>query len=206
MKNVFRIFVATVLAASFASCTLGKPAVEKVRTITVCGTGSVEVAPNVAEIMFTVVTGGWSARQIVADNDTITNRFVDAVIALGLPSDAVTRSECSVSNPGNSYESRRTVKVSVGNMALIPAIIDCKTTSVRLNGVSFDYTDSASEVRRARTVAIKNAQDAASLLAGASGCKTADVVSIANEKVTQTKTDDGKIIITSSLAVTYDLQ
>ena len=206
MKKVFGIFTAIVLAVFFVSCTLGKPVVEKVRTITVDGTGSVEVVPNVAEITFTVVTGGWSARQIVADNDTITNRFVDAVIALGVPKDSITRSECSVSNPGNSYESRRTVKVSVINMALIPAVIDCKTTSVRLNGVSFEYTDSASEVRRARTAAIKNAQDAASLLAGASGCKTADVVAIANEKITQTKTDDGKITITSTLTVTYDLQ
>ena len=206
MKNGLRVFAVIVLALTAVSCTLGKPAVEKVRTITVDGNASVQVVPNVAEIMFTVVTGGWSARQIVTDNDTITNRFVDAVMALGLPVDAVSRSECSVSNSGNSYESRRAVKVSVTNMALIPAVIDCKTTSVRLNGVSFEYIDSASEIRRARTAAIKNAQDAASLLAGASGCKTADVVSIANEKVSQTKTDDGKIMITSTLTVTYDLQ
>ena len=77
---------------------------------------------------------------------------------------------------------------------------------MKLTSVEYTYADAASEIRRARTAAVQNAQDAASLLAGASGSKTGDVVSITNESVTKTSERDGTIKIQSNLTVTYDLQ
>ena len=61
-----------------SACTITKPE-EKSRTIMVNGSASVEIPSDLEVVQFTVVTSGWSARQIVQDNDTITQRFVNAV-------------------------------------------------------------------------------------------------------------------------------
>ena len=59
--------VLIVLAGMFVTaCTINKPA-EKVRTVTVNGTGSVSVSPDSAVLSFSVTTSGWSAKQIVTD-------------------------------------------------------------------------------------------------------------------------------------------
>ena len=198
--------VLIVLAGMFVTaCTINKPA-EKVRTVTVNGTGSVSVSPDSAVLSFSVTTSGWSAKQIVTDNGTIAGRFVTAAVAAGVNENDIFQSECTVSNPGNNYEARRTVTVTVRNLSIVPAVIDCKSASMKLTSVEYTYADSASEIRRARTAAVQNAQDAASLLAGASGSKTGDVVSITNESVTKTSERDGTIKIQSNLTVTYDLQ
>lgn len=205
MKYVGKIVLVVLVAVLAASCTINKPA-EKVRTITVSGSGSASVSPDSAVLSFTVTTSGWSAKQIVTDNNTIADRFSSAVIAAGVSGDDILKSECTVTNPGSSYEARRTVTVTVRNLSLLPAVIDCKTASIRLTAMEYAYADYASEIRRARTAAVQNAQDAASLLAGASGSKTGDVVSIGDESVTKTTERDGTIKITSSLTITYDLQ
>ena len=79
-------------------------------------------------------------------------------------------------------------------------------------------------MREARTLAIKNAQDAASLLAGASGCKVNSVLEIredytstgrGNEMLykaasmsngaTPTPITEGNVTITSNVTVKYEL-
>ena len=97
------------------------------------------------------------------------------------------------------------------------------------NGItSFEYlcSDKTTALREARTLAIKNAQDAASLLAGASGCKVNSVLEIredytsvgrandmmykfavaeAAEGGTRTPIVEGNITITSNVTVKYEL-
>lgn len=205
MRYIGKLVPVVLAAVLAASCTINKPA-EKVRTITVTGSGSVSAAPDSAVLSFTVTTSGWSAKQIVSDNNTVSERFSAAVTAAGVGEDDILRSECTVTNPGSSYEARRTVTVTVRNLSLIPAVIDCKTASIRLTAMDYMYADYASEIRRARTAAVQNAQDAASLLAGASGSRTGEVISIGDESVTKTTERDGTIKITSSLTMTFDLQ
>ena len=61
-------------------------------------------------------------------------------------------------------------------------------------------------MRRARSAAVQQTQDAASLLAGASGSKINGVLDIAEEKTSTTSTPDGKINVTSEVKVTYLIQ
>lgn len=205
-KGIKLVFSILALSVVLSSCYINKES-EQAKTITVNGTGTILSNPDTATLDFTVVTAGWSAKQIVTDNDTLSNRLAEAVKNVGVSSNDVFISDCIVSNPASQYEARRNVRVIVRNISLVSAVVDCKSgAGVRLTKVEFSVNDTASVMRRVRSAAVQNAQDAASLLAGASGSKIGEVVSISEEKNETKYTSDGKINITSEVKVTYSIQ
>ncbi|MCR5400985.1 MAG: SIMPL domain-containing protein [Treponema sp.] len=204
MKKQLKIISMLSISLLLLSCTINKPE-ERQKTITVSGSASVTLPSDLQVIEFVVTTSGWSAKLIVQDNDTITQRFVNAVKEVGVSEGDIQTTNCVITNP-NNYESRRQVFVTVRNPALVPAIIDCKSGLIKLKNIRFETADTQSEVRRVRSLAIQNAQDAASLLAGASGSKIGEVTGIESDEIIETKTDDHKLILTSKVKVSYDLQ
>lgn len=205
-KGIKFICLAFILPLIFSSCYINRENEQK-KTITVNGTGLVTSAPDTAEIDFTVVSAGWSAKQIVTDNDTLSKRLADAVKNVGVNENDIVFSDCVISNPSNQYEARRNIRVTVRNVSLVPAVVDCKTgASVRLKSVSYALNDTAAATRRARSAAIQQTQDAASLLAGASGSKISSVLDIVEEKTSTSTSADGKINVTSEVKVTYSIQ
>lgn len=205
-KGIKSIISIITLSALLSSCYINKES-DQAKTITVTGTGTILSNPDTATLDFTVVTTGWSAKQIVTDNDTLSNRLAEAVKNVGVSNNDVFLSDCIVSNPANQYEARRNVRVIVRNVSLVSAVVDCKSgAGVRLVKVEYSLNDSAPVMRRVRTAAVQNAQDAASLLAGASGSKIGEVVGISEEKNETKYSSDGKITITSEVKVTYSLQ
>lgn len=208
MKITFKcICIAAISAIMLSSCYIQKEQ-EQYRTIYVTGTGSAAAVPDTATVNFAVVTTGWSAKSIVTDNDTLTNRLVEAVKNAGVNPDDIQFSECTVSMPSSQYEAKRSVKVTVRNLKIVPAVIDCKIpgNQVRLGTTEFSVADESNLLRRAKTAAIQNAQDAASLLSGASGCKIGLVSSIYEDEITKEVGKDGKITATVRVGVTYNLQ
>ncbi len=205
-KGIKVISAAFSIAVLLSSCYIQKET-EQVKTITVTGTGTVSDAPDAASVEFSIVNYGWSAKLIVTDNDTLTNRLKDAVKNAGVNEEDITITECSITNPTSQYEARRTLKAVTTNVKLVPAIVDCKSGAfVRLGKTEYFVSDSANTIRRARTAAVQNAQDAASLLAGASGCKIGAVVEINNEEITTSTTSDGKIVTSATIKITYNLE
>ena len=199
--------LAVFTAALFFSCTIvtKQDQKSKIKTISVSGTAAVLVEPDMEVIEFIVTTSGWSAKQIVQDNDAVTERFVLAVKNVGVADDDIFQTECIISNP-NGYEARRNVIVNARNISLVPSIIDCKTGLIRLKSVSFEKGDKSGDVRSARTKAIQNAQEAASLLAGASGARLGSVMNIYGDEVVMSKTENNKIEIRASVKVDYSLE
>ncbi len=205
-KGIKLFFLASTFSFLLCSCYI-KQESEQTKTITVNGTGTVTAEPDMATIDFTVVSSGWSAKQIVTDNDTLTKRLSDAVKNIGVNENDISVSDCTISNPSNQYEARRTVRVIVRNVSIVPAVIDCKSgAATRLKSFEYGLSDSSTLNRRARTAAIQQAQDAASLLAGASGSKISTVIDINEEKLSITPVSGGKINVTSQVKVTYSLQ
>ncbi len=205
-KGIKLICSAFALSLIFSSCYINRENESK-KTITVSGEGTIISSPDTAEIDFTVVSAGWSAKQIVADNDTLSKRLTDAVKNVGVSENDIVLSDCTISNPSNQYEARRNIRITVRNISLVPAVIDCKVgASIRLKSVAYGLNDTASVMRRARSAAVQQTQDAASLLAGASGSKINGVLDIAEEKTSTTSTPDGKINVTSEVKVTYLIQ
>lgn len=205
-KGIKLICSAFLLSLVFSSCYINRENEQK-KTITVNGAGTITSAPDTAEVNFTVVSAGWSAKQIVADNDTLSKRLTDAIKNIGVSESDIVLSDCTISNPSNQYEARRNIHVTVRNISLVPAVIDCKVgASIRLKSVSYGLNDTAAIMRRARSAAVQQTQDAASLLAGASGSKISNVLDIVEEKTSTTSTTDGKISITSEVKATYLIQ
>lgn len=207
MKKGIKLICSSVaLLMLFSSCYINRePTVKK--TITVNGSATITSNPDIATIDFTVVSYGWSAKQIVQDNDTIANRLSETVKKVGVSENDILISDCTITNPSNQYEARRNVRVTVRNINLVSAVVDCKSgASMRLKGIEYGLADSAAVLRRARSAAIQQAQDSASLLAGASGCKISEAMEITEEKTSSSVQTDGKINVISEVKVTYLLQ
>jgi uncharacterized protein YggE len=236
MKFFLKTIVLVLTACVMFSCTIRKPA-ETPRTITVNGTGTVSAEPDQASIIVSVVTQEWVAKPAADENAAAMTKVRDAVIAAGINSSDITTTDYSIvrqdtwangrSWPGK-YQVRNSLNITIKNTSLASTVIDTAIAAGanELTSLSFSVADTASLVRQARTLAVQQAQDAASLLAGASGCKIGQVISIAENNNSgapelnrmakveavmagsdvSTPLSAGKIKVTSSVTITYALQ
>lgn len=201
------ILIAAALSASLMLSSCNKQEiVESPKSITVHGSNKIETAPDLAVLTFSVTTTGWSAKAITNDNNVITTKLVDAIKNVGVSEEDIFKTDCIISNPGNSYEAKRNVIVTARNLSLIGQIVDCKTTQIKLSSISYKLNDTVSLLRQVRTGTIKNAQDIASLLAGASGSKIGRVLKIVDGEIITKDEPNGKISIATDSTVTFELQ
>lgn len=224
----------------FVSCTVNKPA-ENVRTITVSASGSVSVKPDQVSLIYSIKTQSWWIETAVANNAQATTNVIDALREMGLSdSDIATydyRISQSRSNNGGAdilngnYIVSNTISVTIRDITNVGKIIDTVANRVGRNSTflglsSFEYqvSDTTSAMRQARTLAVQNAQDAASLIAGASGCKVDSVMEIREDYTTTgsnmrfmakaemadasgvtTPITEGSVQVTSNVTVTYSI-
>ncbi len=223
-------------AALFSSCMISRPAKEDapVRSITVSGSGSVSVKPDMVSIKFIVKTTNWNCPAAAERNAINTTNTINAIKEAGIPDSDITTYDYSITQDNShtyagEYTVRNTIAVIIRNIDLTGKVIDAAVkNNTGANGItSFEYlvSDKATALREARTLAIKNAQDAASLLAGASGCKVNGVIEIREDYTSAGRSNDmlykavsmsagsgtptpiveGNITITSNVTVKYEL-
>jgi hypothetical protein len=236
MKNSIKsILIIGLGTALLSSCVLGRPAKEEapVRSITVSGTGSVSVKPDMVSMKFIVRTTGWNCPQAAERNAINTTNTINAIKEAGVPESDISTYDYSITqdnshNYAGEYTVRNTIAVLIRNVDITGKVIDAAVkNNTGANGItSFEYlvSDKATALREARTLAIKNAQDAASLLAGASGCKVNSVLEIREDYTsagrgndmlykaasmtngaTPTPITEGNVTITSNVTVKYEL-
>ena len=236
MKNSIKsILIIGLGTALLSSCVLGRPAKEEasVRSITVSGSGSVSVKPDMVSLKFIVKNTGWVCPQVTERNAINTTNTINAIKEAGIPESDISTYDYSITQDNShsyagEYTVRNTIAVLIRNVDLTGKVIDAAVrNNTGANGItSFEYlvSDKATALREARTLAIKNAQDAASLLAGASGCKVSGVLEIREDYTsagrsndmmfkaasmadggTQTPIVEGNITITSNVTVKYEL-
>ena len=237
MKNLVKsIFVIGVGAALLSSCVLGRPSKEEapVRSITVSGTGSVSVKPDMVSLKFIVKNSGWNCPQVAEKNAALTTSALALIKEAGIPDSDISTYDYSITQDNShtyagEYTARNTIAVIVRNIDMTGKVIDAAIKSnTGANGLtSFEYlcSDKTTALREARTLAIKNAQDAASLLAGASGCKVSSVIEIREDYTSSGRSNDmmyktaslgasngtptpimeGNIAITSNVTVKYEI-
>ena len=221
--------------ALLSSCVLGRPSKEEapVRSITVSGSGSVSVKPDMVSMKFIVKTTGWNCPQTAERNAINTSNTIAAIKEAGIPESDISTYDYSITQDNShtyagEYTVRNTIAVIIRNINLTGKVIDAAVkNNTGANGItSFEYlvSDKATALREARTLAIKNAQDAASLLAGASGCKVNGVLEIREDYTSSGRGNDmlfkavsmdaggtptpiveGNITITSNVTVKYEL-
>ena len=236
MKKLIKsILVLGMSTALLSSCILGRNTKEEapVRSITVSGTGSVSVKPDMVSIKFIVKSTNWNCLQAAEKNAINTSSTIAAIKEVGIPESDISTYDYSITQDNShsyagEYTVRNTIAVIVRNTSLTGNVIDAAVKSTTgANGVtSFEYlvSDKETALREARTLAIKNAQDAASLLAGVSGCKVNGVLEIREDYTSAGRSNDmmfkaaamdaggtttpiveGNITITSNVTVKYEL-
>ncbi len=235
-KMIKSILIIGLGCALFSSCMIGRPAKDEapVRSITVSGSGSVSVKPDMVSMKFIVKSTNWNCQQAAEKNAINTANTIAAIKDAGIPESDISTYDYSITqdnshNYAGEYTVRNSIAVVIRNIELTGKVIDAAVkNNIGANGItSFEYlvSDKATALREARTLAIKNAQDAASLLAGASGCKVNGVLEIredytsagrANDMMfkavsmeasggTPTPIVEGNVTITSNVTVKYEL-
>jgi Uncharacterized conserved protein len=236
MKKIFAILVSALAVCSFFSCAYKKPA-DTQRTITVSGTGNVSAEPDQASIIVSVVTQEWVAKLATDENAAAMTKVRDAVIAAGVKAVDITTTDYSVARqdtwangrswPGK-FQVRNSLNIMIKNISSSGAVIDAAVAAGanELSSLSFSVADTAPLVRQARMLAVQQALDTASLLAGASGCKIGQVVSIQENGSAPSPVFDrmvkteaaaaaadvptpltaGKVTVSAGVTVTYALQ
>ena len=238
MKRIIKSIAIISLGASLlTSCVLARPAEkpEEKRTITVSGTGSISVKPDMVSLKFVVRNSGWNIVQVAERNAINTTNTLNALKEAGIPESDISTYDYSITQDNThtyagEYTARNTIAVIVRNIDITGKVIHAAVkNNIGANGItSFEYlvSDKTTALREARTLAIKNAQDAASLLAGASGCKISGVMNIREdytsvgrqndmlfkavgmsreESAPSTPIVEGNITISSNVTVTYEL-
>ena len=237
MKRSLYIVALIISGVLLSSCYMknNDEKVEDKRYITVSGTGAVTLKPDMVTLKFHVKTTDWNVNNAAEKNAVKTNNVLNAFKEIGLADEDVSTYDYRITQdnskeyPGQ-YTVQNIIVVNVRNLDNVGNVIDTAVkNNTGANGISsFQYvvTDKTTALREARTLAVQNAQDAASLLAGASGCKLGDVVdlkedytssdsngydrmykAVALEESTNTATPiaEGNVTITSNITVKYEL-
>lgn len=232
MSNKTKIFfIIGALTVIFSSCTVNKPE-EKVRTITVSGTGQVSLPADQLTVKFLVKTTEWNVNLSREKNAETTTKVIEKIKETGVSADDISTADYSIyQDNSNTYPGKYTVtnyiSVLIRNTDKAGDVIDAAVAN-GANGLTsfrFSASDNPTAVREARTLAVQNAQDAASLIAGASGCKIAEVLDISegynSSSVTRTVNsalkstvmmdsyttpiEQGSVTVSSTVTMTFSL-
>ena len=183
-KKISTLIIAAGVVLFASSCTVNKPE-EKVRTITVSGTGFVTLPADQLTVRFLVRTNEWNVNLARDKNAEITTKVIDKIKEAGVSDADITTVDYRISQDNsNTYPGKYTVtnyvQVLIRDLSNAGNVIDNAVANGANGLTSFSYsaTENPNALREARTLAVQNAQDAASLIAGASGCKVADVIDI----------------------------
>jgi len=164
---------------------------QPVRTISVSGSGTATLTPDIAYINIGVHTEGTNAAEAVSSNNTDSQKVIDALKSLGVAAKDIQTTNFSI-YPQQQYDSQgkptgeikymvdNSVYVTVRNLNNIGEILDgaVKAGANSINGVQFDVADRTQALSDARKAAMDNAKAQAQELAQAAGVTLGSVQSI----------------------------
>jgi len=230
LKKFTTLIIAAGLVILSSSCTVNKPE-EKVRTITVTGTGIVSLPADQLTVRFLIRTSEWNVNYARDKNAETTTKVITKLKETGILDSDITTVDYRISQDNsNSYPGKYTivnyVQVLIRDLNNAGTVIDTAVANGANGLTSFSYsaTENPNSLREARTLAVQNAQDAASLIAGASGCKIDQVLDIqegynpssysrsSNSAMLKaignsytTPIESGNVEITSTVTITFSL-
>jgi uncharacterized protein len=192
MRNKFLLvslvaLLALVLGACAPAAGGNTPAV---RNLTVNGMGQATLTPDMAYIYIGVNTKAPTAAQAVAQNNTQTQKVVDALKKAGVADVDIRTSNFSIwpsqeynmdGTPGQTfYMVDNTVYIVVRDLAKLGDLLDqtVRSGANTINSIQFDVADKSQALSDARKAAVENAKVQAQELAGAAGVRLGDIQSI----------------------------
>jgi uncharacterized protein len=197
-KKYFFILTLIALAILAGACTAAQAAPSpqnetnsgQDRTITVNGTGTVTLTPDIARISIGVQTKNIDAAAAVGENNDMSQSIMAALSNLGISDDDIRTSDFSIwpqqeyDNNGNltgtSYMVQNTVNVTVRNLDQLGNLLDAAVQAGANNiyGITFDVADRTAAEAKALVSAVENANAQAEVLAGAANISVGEVISM----------------------------
>jgi uncharacterized protein len=173
-----------------APTTDGTPAAN---TITVTGTGSVTLVPDIAHVTVGVTINKTTVKAARADAATAMNAVIAAIKALGVDDKDLQTVGLNLYpqyGPNGTqqiigYQISEQLQVTVRDLDKVGDVVDAATASgaTDVNGVSFDVSDPAKAMDDARAKAIEAARTTATAMAGAAKVTLGTVLSISESNV-----------------------
>ena len=189
-KFLLIVTVFAVLALGLSACGGIPTRQENPRTVSVTGTGMVSITPDIAYISVGVHTEAPTASEAVDDNNTQTQKVIDSLTKSGVAAEDIRTSNFSIwpnqrydetGQPiGTNYAVDNTVYVTIRDLAKMGELLDAAISAGAntIYSVSFDLSDKSEDMKKARDLAVKNAQDQAAELAAAAGMELGEIQSI----------------------------
>ena len=183
---VASVFLVAVVLGGCATSSLA-PANGVERTISVNGSGSVNLEPDMATIQIGVTTENADAAEAVSQNNTQAQQVRDALEAFGIePKDIQTTNFFIYPQQnygpegrqeGVTYRVENTVMVTVRNLDNLGEILNevVAAGANTISNISFDVEDRETALMQAMELAVDNARQRAETLAGAAEVEIGDV-------------------------------
>lgn len=161
--------------------------------ISVSGSGSVALPPDMATVNASVETNAASASDAVAQNNVTYDRIVEALVKIGVARGDISLASYNVSynpkprvvapNPDGErygYTVSREFNVKVRDIGKTGRVTDATTGSgaTAINGVSFGLADTSGPRARATRKAVDDARASADALAAAAGLHIVSIKSM----------------------------
>lgn len=192
---VFTIFVAALVAGcSPQSITSNE---EQTKTLSVTGTGSVDLEPDIAHINIGVRSESSEAAQALEENNDNIQSVVDRMMELGVAAKEIqTRNfniypqqknqpiseneETALQASSQTFVVENTVSVTVRDLDSLGEVLTAVVAegANTIYGVSFDVEDRDAAVEQARQMAIEDAQNKAQAIAEEAGVSLGAIQSI----------------------------
>ncbi len=201
-KSLIALSVIAMLALLLSAC---GPTTQSQRTLSVSGTGQALLTPDIAYIYVGAHTENTSAADAVAENNTQTQKIIDALKKAGIAEKDIRTTNFSI-YPQDKFDPQtgtptgqktyvvdNTVYVTVRKLDQLGDLLDTvvKAGANSVNSVQFDVVNKADALKQARADAVKDADAQAKELASAAGLSLGPIQSL-NFQDNQPITFEGK--------------
>ena len=192
MKNKTIFIVAIALFALVLSACGPAAAPASTRSISVSGSGTAYLVPDIAYIYVGVHTEKPTASEAVKENNAQTQKMIQALQDFGIDAKDIRTTNFSIW-PMDKYDPMtgaptgekvysvdNTVYVTVRDLAKLGDLLDTVVTAGAntVNSIQFDVANKDEALKTARAEAVKNAASQAQELADAAGVKLGDIQTI----------------------------
>jgi uncharacterized protein YggE len=161
------------------------------RTLSINGSGTISIQPDIASIQIGVHTEGPNAQETVASNNQQSQQLISALGEAGIANKDIQTSNFSIS-PRQEWDANgqptgvityvvdNSVSVTVRDLTKIGSVLDAAVGAGANNiyGIQFDHEDREAAQQQAITVAMENARARAEVLAEAAGVELGQVMSL----------------------------
>jgi uncharacterized protein YggE len=198
------VMMLVLLVSACAPAAAGNAA--NVRTLSVSGTGTAMLTPDIAYIYIGVHTENPTAADAVAENTTQTEKLMQAIRDFGIDDKDIRttnfsiypmdRFDPSTGQPSGEkvYAVDNTVYVTVRNLDQLGDLLDTavQAGANTVNSVQFDVAEKDDALKQARADAVKDAESQAQSLAQAAGVSVGEIQSISFSEAQPYPIFDGK--------------